>query len=175
MRRVRPPVRFDDLRRGFRTHRFLAWSAIATGWALRGYGANYRRSDGCDHESPGATRPSIHGLDVCASRPRATAAMPRRFRGATGGATASGAICGTYAPIASERARPIGAGRIAGMNARKPNARDGASSVQAWPTSLTTKCRHPGASICGHSSARRLRSIGSCSRKDPRTFARCCQ
>ena len=49
MRRVRPPLRFDDLGRGFRTHRFLAWSAIATGRALRGNGANYRRSDGCDH------------------------------------------------------------------------------------------------------------------------------
>src|SRR5215471_17797457 len=68
--------------------------------------------------SPGATRHLIHGLDVCASRPRATAAMPRRLHGATGGATASGAICGTYAPIASERARPIGAGRFAGMNLR---------------------------------------------------------
>src|SRR3984957_13626451 len=30
---------------------------------------------------------------VCASRPRATAAMRRRFHGATGGATARGAIC----------------------------------------------------------------------------------
>src|SRR5215471_9318453 len=47
--RVRPPLRFDDLGRGFRTHRFLAWSAIATGRALRGNGTNYGRSDGRDH------------------------------------------------------------------------------------------------------------------------------
>src|SRR5262249_48343552 len=57
------------------------------------------------HESPGATLHSIHGLDVCASRRRATAAMRRRFHGATGGATIRGAICGTCALIASERAR----------------------------------------------------------------------
>ena len=65
--------------------------------------------------------------------------MPRRFHGATGGAKASGAICGTYAPIASERARPIGAGRFAGVNAHKPKARDGASSVQAWPDVFDNK------------------------------------
>jgi len=92
------------------------------------------------HESPGATRHSIHGSDVSASRPRATAAMRRRFRGA--------AICGTCALIASEPARPTGAGRFAGTKERKPKARDGASSARAWPTSLTTKCRHHGASIC---------------------------
>ena len=28
---------------------FLAWSALATGRALRGNGVNYGRSDGCDH------------------------------------------------------------------------------------------------------------------------------
>src|SRR6516162_407750 len=77
------------------------------------------------HKSPGATRHSIHGSDVCASRPRATAAMPRRFHGATGGATARGAICGTYTLIASERVRLTGAGRFAGTNARKPKAYDG--------------------------------------------------
>src|SRR6516164_7863470 len=103
----------------------------------------------------GATLHSIRGLDVCASRRRATAAMRRRFHGATGGATIRGAICGTYALTASKRARPTGADRFAGTNACKPRARDGASFVRAWPTSLTTKCRHHGASICGHSFARR--------------------
>ena len=102
------------------------------------------------HESPGATRHSIRGSDVCASRPRAIAAMRRRFHGATGGATARGAICGTQALTASERAQPTGADRSAGANARKPKARDGASSARAWPTSLTTKCRHRGATICRH-------------------------
>ena len=110
------------------------------------------------HGSPGATRHSIHGLDVYASRPRATAAMRQRFHGAT----ARGAICGTQARTASERARPTGAGRSGGTNARKPKARDGGSSARAWPTSLTTKRRRHGASICGRSSARRRRSIGSC-------------
>ena len=74
------------------------------------------------NQAPGATRHSIHGSDVCASRARATGAMRRRFRGATDGATARGAICGTYALIAGERARPTGAGRCAGTNARKPQA-----------------------------------------------------
>src|SRR5262249_27242335 len=120
------------------------------------------------HESPGATRHSIRGLDACASRRRATTAMRRRFHGATGGATVRGAICGTCKLIVSERARPTGAGHFAGTNARKPKARDGASFVRAWPTSLTIKYRHHGASICGHSSARRPRSIGSCSPKDRR-------
>jgi len=123
----------------------------------------------------GATLHSIRGLDVCASRRRATAAMRRRFHGATGGATIRGAICGTYALTASKRARPTGADRFAGTNACKPRARDGASFVRAWPTSLTTKCRHHGASICGHSFARRPRSIGSCSRRGRRTSATCCR
>ena len=114
------------------------------------------------HKLPGVTRHSIHGSDVCASRPRATAAMRRGSHGATGGATARGEICGTSALTASERAQPTGAGRCAGANARKPQARDGVSSVRAWLTFLTTKCRHHGASICGHSSARRPRSTGSC-------------
>ena len=47
------------------------------------------------HASPGATRHLIHGSDVCASQPRATAAMRRRFHGATDGATLRGAISGT--------------------------------------------------------------------------------
>ena len=60
---------------------------------------------------------------------------------------------------ASERAQPTGAVRSAGTNARRPKVRDGASFVRAWPMSLTIKCRHHGASICGLSSARRP---GSC-------------
>src|SRR5262249_10090527 len=72
------------------------------------------------------------------------------LHGATGGATARGTICGTQALTASERAEPTGAVRSAGTNARRPKVHDGASFVRAWPTSLTIKCRHHGASICGH-------------------------
>ena len=71
--------------------------------------------------------------------------MRRRFHGATDGATARGAICGTQAPTVSERARSTGAGRFAGTNARRPKARNRGSPVRAWPTSLTTKYRRPGA------------------------------
>ena len=51
------------------------------------------------HGSPGATRHSIDGLDVYASRPRATAAMRRRFHGATGGATRRRVFCASMADV----------------------------------------------------------------------------